>query len=126
MKFLIEGVLIDFDEIAIADLYYPFKPEPTWDNVKPEPIDVVRIQLKNRRDEIKEIGGKPIQLKHGVFELSPTGSETFRWWLKWFGPRRLNTQNLDELYENRQQIERLLLEQDKAVYEQVKKETENE
>jgi len=70
------------------------------------PGNTVRIQFRNRRDEVSLIGGKPVTIKHGVVELPEDLSEKFRWFIEVFGAS-YGIQNVDALYEQRAIFERL-------------------
>lgn len=71
----------------------------------------VRFQYRNRQDEVANVAGRPVHLKHGVYELPPDLSEQFRWFLRIFGPS-LGIVDVQERFKDRVNIE--------AAFEQLK------
>ena len=67
----------------------------------------VRFQYRNRQDEAVNVAGKPVHMKHGVYELPPDLSEKFRWFLSTFGPG-IGIADVAERYTRRGEIEEAL------------------
>jgi hypothetical protein len=67
----------------------------------------VRFQYRNRQDEAVNVAGKPVHMKHGVYELPPDLSEKFRWFLSTFGPG-IGIADVAERYARRAEIEEAL------------------
>lgn len=95
MNFIKIGkLLLDLSGVDMIDLehYEPLDNEP-----------YVRIQLKNRRDEIVIVAGKPQHIKHGVVQLPKDLSDKFRWFIKTMG-RSYGVLDIEEIWDNREQI----------------------
>ena len=75
----------------------------------PEGEPVVRLQTKNRRDEVEAVAGRPVHVKHGVYDLPPDLSEKFRWFLTTFG-KSMGMMDIEELYAKREEVEAAIAE----------------
>lgn len=105
-------LLLDLASVDLIDLFH----ETPLSNET-----VVRIQLKNRRDEVVMIGGRPTHIKHGVIELPVELSDKFRWFVSTFAPT-LGLLDVDKAHENKEQIEAMqkqLVEQQAVAKAQV-------
>ena len=74
------------------------------DHKRDDGSEVTRFQSRNRRDEVMVSGGRPVHIKHGVYELDPELSAKFKWFINLLGPS-IGMIDVDAQFERREEIE---------------------
>lgn len=85
---------------------------------------VTRFQSRNRRDEVVNVAGRPVHIKHGVYELTPELSEKFKWFINLLG-QSIGMIDVDAQWERREEINKLIEDMKKQQNNQLTKELGN-
>ena len=101
MSFLKIGkMIVDMASVDLIDLFHI---PDTLGQSQQEPLPVVRLQLKNRRDDLVTVAGMPRHIKHGVVDLPAELSEKFRWFVEEIGPQ-LGILDVEKAYKEKDAI----------------------
>ena len=97
MSFLkIGDIILNVNNIDAIDLDHKLRGDES----------VVRIQMVNRRDEVKD----GLHIKYGVFQFNGEWAEQLRWFIKTFG-MNMGVNDVSEAFKHKEEVEKLKAQQ---------------